>query len=120
MIQRCQKLPFFEKAVTPSGTMAIEAKELDGNRLLNFTIRPLAEIDRAHAASPEQPDQTIWSTIMDVEAGYGFEYFFGSSGNTCGQVANFQRIETQEGFQFGPKLRGDLPLGHDALTRTGR
>src|SRR5947207_737794 len=61
MIQRCQKLPFFEKAVTPSGTMAIEAKELDGNRLLNFTIRPLAEIDRAHAASPEQPDQTIWS-----------------------------------------------------------
>ena len=63
----------------PCGAMAVGAKELDSNRLLNFTVRPLAEINRAHAASPQQPDQTIWSTIIDVEGSYGFEYFFRGS-----------------------------------------
>jgi hypothetical protein len=56
---------------------------------------------------------------MDVEDGRGLQYFFRSSGNTGGQVANFHRLNAQQGFQFGAKLRSDLPFGHDALTLTG-
>jgi len=68
VVQGCQKLPLSEKAVAPSGAMAVGAKELDSHRLLNFTVRPLAEINHSHAALPEQPDQSIWSAIMDVLA----------------------------------------------------
>jgi len=48
------------------------------------------------------------------------QYFFRSSGNTCSQVANVHRLETQQGFQFGAKFRSDLPFVHDALALTGR
>ena len=79
-------MPFFQKPVTPSRVIVVGAEQFHRNGLLNFTVCPLAEINRAHTASAEQTNQLIWPAFVDFAASGGIEQFLRSPGNTFGQV----------------------------------
>lgn len=98
--------------------MLAGAQELNRNRLSNFTVHPLTEINCSHTASPQRPDQSVGAAILDVAASDGIEYFLRSTGNTGCQLQTLRRIETPQGFQFGAKFWCDLPFDHHALALT--
>ena len=48
--QRCENLPLAEKPLPERRKIGTGSKKLDGDALLEFSVGPLGEVNRAHSA----------------------------------------------------------------------
>ena len=75
MAQIGKELALSEETLAPRGPVRIGAKQFDGDFLLDFTVPPLRQVDRTHAARPEQLNQPVWSARAGKRAVVGTQYF---------------------------------------------
>jgi hypothetical protein len=74
MIERCKDLAFLAKPLQYFAVFLFGVNDFDGHLLAIRAIGALRQIDGAHAAAPDLPDQLVATQLATLHTGRGFDH----------------------------------------------